>query len=164
MSCPCDSGKTYTTCCEPFLTGQDYPETIEKLMRSRYTAFTKVEMDYILETHDPKTRNETDMDANREWAETANWQGLEILDVAHGGPKDQEGFIEFKAFYAEGDGDDVFEHHEVGEFVKRQGKWYFHDGQDLNQETYVREEPKVGRNEPCSCGSGKKFKKCCGAN
>ncbi|MDD3234623.1 MAG: SEC-C metal-binding domain-containing protein [Candidatus Omnitrophica bacterium] len=23
---------------------------------------------------------------------------------------------------------------------------------------------KVGRNEPCPCGSGKKFKKCCGAN
>ena len=28
---------------------------------------------------------------------------------------------------------------------------------------YVRDTPKVGRNEPCSCGSGKKFKKCCGA-
>lgn len=28
----------------------------------------------------------------------------------------------------------------------------------------VRETPKVGRNEPCPCGSGKKFKKCCGAN
>jgi hypothetical protein len=27
----------------------------------------------------------------------------------------------------------------------------------------VRETPKVGRNEPCPCGSGKKFKKCCGA-
>jgi preprotein translocase subunit SecA len=26
-----------------------------------------------------------------------------------------------------------------------------------------REEPKVGRNDPCSCGSGKKYKKCCGA-
>lgn len=27
----------------------------------------------------------------------------------------------------------------------------------------VREIPKVGRNDPCPCGSGKKFKKCCGA-
>ncbi|MBC7428888.1 MAG: SEC-C domain-containing protein [Bacteriovorax sp.] len=26
----------------------------------------------------------------------------------------------------------------------------------------VRETPKVGRNDPCSCGSGNKFKKCCG--
>ena len=30
-------------------------------------------------------------------------------------------------------------------------------------ETYVRPERKVGRNEPCPCGSGKKFKKCCGS-
>ena len=29
-------------------------------------------------------------------------------------------------------------------------------------ETFRREEPKVGRNDPCSCGSGKKYKKCCG--
>jgi preprotein translocase subunit SecA len=29
-------------------------------------------------------------------------------------------------------------------------------------ETYKREEPKVGRNDPCPCGSGKKYKKCCG--
>ena len=32
------------------------------------------------------------------------------------------------------------------------------------QITFVREGPKVGRNDPCPCGSGKKFKKCCGAN
>ena len=29
-------------------------------------------------------------------------------------------------------------------------------------DTYKREAPKVGRNDPCPCGSGKKFKKCCG--
>jgi preprotein translocase subunit SecA len=29
-------------------------------------------------------------------------------------------------------------------------------------ETYKRETPKVGRNDPCPCGSGKKYKKCCG--
>ena len=29
-------------------------------------------------------------------------------------------------------------------------------------ETFRREEPKVGRNDPCPCGSGKKYKKCCG--
>jgi uncharacterized protein len=38
----------------------------------------------------------------------------------------------------------------------------FDDG-DHFPETYVRPEPKIGRNEPCPCGSGKKFKKCCGA-
>jgi hypothetical protein len=29
-------------------------------------------------------------------------------------------------------------------------------------DTFIREAPKVGRNDPCPCGSGKKFKKCCG--
>jgi len=42
------------------------------------------------------------------------------------------------------------------------------DDEDLDDDgyypdTYVRPEPKVGRNEPCPCGSGKKFKKCCGS-
>ena len=30
-------------------------------------------------------------------------------------------------------------------------------------ETVVNEGPKIGRNDPCPCGSGKKYKKCCGA-
>ena len=30
-------------------------------------------------------------------------------------------------------------------------------------EPIKRDEPKVGRNDPCPCGSGKKYKKCCGA-
>lgn len=37
------------------------------------------------------------------------------------------------------------------------------DGDDDRPETFVRPEPKVGRNDPCPCGSGKKFKRCCGA-
>jgi len=35
------------------------------------------------------------------------------------------------------------------------------DGTKLRMST-VRSEPSIGRNEPCPCGSGKKFKKCCG--
>ncbi len=35
------------------------------------------------------------------------------------------------------------------------------DSLHRNEETYVREEPKIGRNDPCPCGSGKKYKKCC---
>jgi uncharacterized protein YecA (UPF0149 family) len=40
------------------------------------------------------------------------------------------------------------------------------EGEDLDEEyypdTYIRAAPKVGRNNPCPCGSGKKYKKCCG--
>ena len=37
------------------------------------------------------------------------------------------------------------------------------DDDDYYPDTFVRGAPKVGRNEPCPCGSGKKFKKCCGS-
>jgi len=34
----------------------------------------------------------------------------------------------------------------------------------LNNEPFVRQTQKIGRNVPCPCGSGKKYKRCCGAN
>jgi uncharacterized protein YecA (UPF0149 family) len=37
------------------------------------------------------------------------------------------------------------------------------DGEAQSRKPIEREEPKVGRNDPCPCGSGKKYKKCCGA-
>jgi hypothetical protein len=40
---------------------------------------------------------------------------------------------------------------------------HHHHGHD-QAPSYVRETPKVGRNDPCPCGSGKKFKKCHGAS
>ena len=43
-----------------------------------------------------------------------------------------------------------------GELVDAEG--------DALDEPFVRAEPKVGRNDPCPCGSGKKYKKCCGAS
>lgn len=36
------------------------------------------------------------------------------------------------------------------------------DHEEIKGETVVRESPKVGRNEPCPCGSKLKYKKCCG--
>jgi uncharacterized protein YecA (UPF0149 family) len=35
-------------------------------------------------------------------------------------------------------------------------------GGPARPETIVREDKKIGRNDPCPCGSGKKYKKCCG--
>ena len=79
--------------------------------------------------------------------------------VDQGQPEDAEGFVEFKAYYTLG-GEDVT-HHEVASFRKEDGAWYFVEGEPVRQQPFVREEPKVGRNDPCPCGSGKKYKKCC---
>ena len=48
-------------------------------MRARYTAYTQIEMDFIEKTHDPKTNKDIDMRGSQEWAESTNWQGLEIV-------------------------------------------------------------------------------------
>jgi uncharacterized protein len=34
----------------------------------------------------------------------------------------------------------------------------------MSQSSPIRNPPKVGRNEPCPCGSGRKYKRCCGSN
>ena len=77
-----------------------------------------------------------------------------------GGPKDKTGVVEFRALYtANGE---FCNHHEVATFVKDRSGWKFEDGDLVGETPTVREEPKVGRNDPCPCGSGKKYKKCCG--
>jgi hypothetical protein len=63
------------------------------------------------------------------------------------------------------------------EIQRRQQRWLKEDREQEEREqkrfdlenwrpvkTYVREQPKIGRNEPCPCGSGKKYKKCCMKN
>lgn len=162
MECPCGTEQEFSDCCEPYIQGKQKAETAERLLRSRYSAFTQMEMDYVLNTHDPKTRHEADMEANKNWAESVDWMGLDVVGITGGGKKDQEAYIEFKAYYEDDEGEQ--EHHELSEFRKYNGKWYFVKAQHPHSETYVREEPKIGRNDPCVCGSGKKYKKCCGAN
>jgi len=66
MQCPCQSRAKFSRCCEPIIRGLTQAETAEQLMRARYTAYTQVEMDFIEQTHDPKTRHDIDMKANRE--------------------------------------------------------------------------------------------------
>ncbi len=160
MQCPCQSGNPFHQCCEPIITGVKQAETAEQLMRARYTAFTRIEMDFIEKTHDPKTRHEVDREENRRWAETTNWKGLEILETKQGGNDDKVGTVEFKAKFMTDDGLQV--HHELSQFRKQDGIWYFSDGKPPGIRTVIRSEAKVGRNDPCHCGSGKKFKKCCG--
>lgn len=160
MQCPCQSGKTFKQCCEPFITGVKQAETAEQLMRARYSAYTQVQMDFIEKTHDPKTKHDIDLEANRKWAETTKWTGLEILATKHGGMQDNAGLVEFKATFETDEGPQI--HHELAEFRKHEGTWYFSDGKSPGVRTVVRSEAKIGRNDPCSCGSGKKYKKCCG--
>jgi SEC-C motif-containing protein len=159
-NCACGSERTYEECCEPFIRGDRFPDTAEQLMRSRYTAFTKAEVKYILDTVHPEKRSRHDEKAIRKWAEKSEWRGLEIIETSGGGPEDSEGKVEFIARYYQNGTRET--HHEIAGFKKEEERWYFLDGTAPEQKQFVRSGPKVGRNDPCPCGSGKKYKKCCG--
>ena len=161
QDCPCGSGVDFSECCEKFHKGTLAP-TAESLMRSRYSAFAKNNIKYIGETHIPGTEDFDESEA-QEWATGSTWKKLEIVKTFQGNEDHDKGVVEFKAYYSDSEGKDYC-HHEISDFVKQDGKWFYVDGQIVGTQPITRAVPKVGRNEPCPCGSGKKFKKCCGKN
>ncbi len=158
MNCYCSSGKTFDSCCGPFLSNEQFPETAEELMRSRYSAYATSNMDYLEQTQTFK-EGEFDKEGALKWAKESEWKGLQILDTEKGQKGDKSGVVEFVAHYKNKQG--LQAHHEIASFTYK-NKWFFESGYSPDVQTYRRESPKVGRNDPCPCGSGKKFKKCCG--
>ncbi len=156
--CPCGSGAPYSECCEQITSGKQSAGTAEQLMRARYSAYALAKMDFIFESTHPDYREGYDHAGTKEWAETAEWQGLKIINTKKGGVEDSVGEVEFIASFVEKG--DKREHHEAGQFKRKDGHWYFTEGH------MVRPQPltvtKIGRNDPCTCGSGLKYKKCCG--
>ena len=106
-----------------------------------------------------KGEEESSRQATENWSKESEWQGLEILKTTKGGESDTTGTVEFKAHYMVDRARHT--HHELSRFEKKDGLWIFTEGQEINRPV-IRDEPKVGRNDPCPCGSGKKYKKCCG--
>ena len=161
MDCPCGSGGVFTECCNPVIAGERLAATAEELMRARYSAYTQVEMDFLFESLHPDRRDENDRDGGRDWAENSEWHGLEIKTTEGGGADDETGMVEFVASYTYEE--KRKDYHEEARFDKVDGQWFFTEGRRAVEKPIVRSEPKIGRNDPCSCGSGKKFKRCCGA-
>ena len=161
-NCPCGSVKSYAACCGPFIAGTAPAPTAEALMRSRYTAYARAEIPYLRATLAPEAQDAFDEEAARRWATGSQWLGLTILATEAGSAADREGTVTFVARYIQ-DGAQR-EHRELAAFRRhpKTGAWYFADARTPKSPPVVREAAKVGRNDPCSCGSGKKHKKCCG--
>jgi len=133
-------------------------------MRSRYTAYAKSAVDHILSTYTPKAKAGVDRTSTEKWSKESTWLGLSVVATEGGGPADDEGTVEFIARYKEKTGGDELQHHERARFVRsaRDRRWLYEDGKVIGPPP-ARREPRPGRNDPCHCGSGKKFKKCHGA-
>lgn len=125
-------------------------ENAEQLMRSRYTAYVLGDSDYLSQTWQAQQRPaDMRLDPGLKWLR---------LDILGGDQGEDVASVEFEArFLNQGRVEAL---HESSRFVREQGRWLYTTG-DMLASTF---EPwKPGRNEACPCGSGRKFKRCCGA-
>ena len=179
QSCPCQINPaseaispplTYQECCQPYHDGLCHEEvnkadgvkaeTAERLMRTRYSAFVLVKPAYIVKTTLPAQQPLLDIKAIESWAKETDWAGLEIVQHT---PKlgKRHAQVEFKAYYkvVNNETTEIQAHHELSTFVKMKDKannnehWYFLDPTVIMT---------VSQKQPCICGSGEKFKRCCG--
>lgn len=149
--CPCCSGIALPDCCGPFIDGARTPASPVALMRSRYTAFARGDVDYLIATWHPQcqaARWRSEITGN--FPDT-QWLGLEIKHITAGSHAD-EGYVEFIARFFDRKTLRPGFIHERSRFVRMAERWYYVAG--------VHQQP--AKNAPCPCGSGRKYKKCCG--
>lgn len=121
--CPCGKNIDYNDCCGAIHLSKSKAETAEDLMRSRYTAFTLADGDYLMKSHHSSTRPLSEKKAIVKWAKSVKWIKLEILNTTKGLENDTEGTVEFKAYF-ETKGKEQFIH-ENSTFVREANKWVY---------------------------------------
>lgn len=118
--CPCGSQLTLNDCCGLYINLVKTAPTAEALMRSRYTAYTLHDADYIYNTTAPKERRDYNKKDILTWAKGSTWLKLEILYTS-------ETIVEFKAYFLNNHLQAQV-HHERSVFVKIDNVWYFQGG------------------------------------
>ena len=132
-------------------------------MRARYSAHVKGLVDFVVNTYHPSCEAEAQREAIAD-SVNSDWIALDVVGTDTG-KDDNEGFVIFQAYFNQDDEEFCLE--ERSRFVRENHRWYYIDGEYEQQEEDERlSQPikslKMGRNDPCICGSSKKFKKCCG--
>ena len=150
--CPCGSKKNYLDCCEPFIIGKQICATPEQLMRSRYSAYTQVNLDYIKATMRGNALLGFQEQNTLRWAKRVRWIGLKVISSVI-----SSGIVEFEAGYV--DGTKLCYIHERSEFVRTEGRWYYVGGQHFP----TPQNKVISRTSDCPCGSMRKFKNCHGS-
>ena len=117
--CPCCSRLLYENCCLPLISNQKKAQNPEQLMRSRYSAYAKVEIDYLINTTHVSTRKYFSRKEIENWATTNKWIKLDVLNSS-------ESTVEFNAHFIEGLNSPQI-HHERSNFVLENGIWYYVD-------------------------------------
>jgi SEC-C motif-containing protein len=138
------------------LRGERAAPDAERLMRSRFTAHVVGDHRYLHRTYlgtlrQPFTATPDDGDDPR-------WTRL-VIHAHEPGPKPDSAFVDFSAYFQDGDTERALD--EKSEFRRIDGAWIYTRSVRIGPAP-VKAAPKVGRNDSCPCGSGKKYKQCCG--
>lgn len=147
--CPCGSANFLNECCGHYHAGIAAPSA-HLLMRSRYSAYVLGQIDYLVATTLPAQQAQLNRQSISDWSLQSTWLGLDVESTEVLGGQPEHAFVTFNVRWHDSDGE--HSHHERSAFVQVQDRWYFID---------PTVELKAGRNDPCPCTSGQKFKKCC---
>jgi SEC-C motif-containing protein len=120
-------------------------------MRSRYSAYALHNELYLQQSWHSSTRP-----ATLELPVEMQWLGLHVIDAP--APEGNQGWVEFSARFQHAGR--VEQLRERSRFVYEEGHWFYMDGL-IHDNT---KPAKIGRNDPCPCGSGGKYKRCCGSS
>ncbi len=120
-------------------------------MRSRYCAYVLGLIDYLVATTLPAQQESLAVSAMAQWSRESRWTGLSVEKADAVPAQGNTGQVTFVARWVDPDGSE-HSHRECSDFRKVTSRRYFVDS---------NHSVKVGRNEPCPCGSGRKFKHCC---
>lgn len=148
--CYCGNSIAFEMCCLPIINGETKAENAEQLMRSRYSAYCINNSDYIHNTYASSKQAENSVRDIAAFAELANFIGLTVYNFEE---VDNTATVHFKADYL---CDGYYcQLEETSNFIVEDNQWRYLDGTITEHA-----EVKVGRNDPCPCGSEKKYKKC----
>ncbi len=155
LPCPCGTGRTFGACCEPILSQKEKAPDAERLMRSRFSAHVARDFAHLHRTYLPTSKEPYVPDGE---AGGTDWTRL-VIHSHTLGPKDGFAYVDFTAYFKEGDAERALL--EKAEFQLIDGTWFYTRPVRQGPAPIKAGQAKVGRNDPCPCGSGKKHKQCC---
>ncbi|OIQ28559.1 MAG: hypothetical protein BM564_09175 [Bacteroidetes bacterium MedPE-SWsnd-G2] len=123
FNCPCGLPKHYLDCCGLIHNNVKLATSPELLMRSRYTAFTKANIEFLMLSWHKSTRPIKDKKEIEQWAKSVSWIKLEVLSSKLNANNSKIGYVEFKAFYYENGAVQTIEEH--SKFTFENDQWYY---------------------------------------
>lgn len=124
--CPCGSNRKFAQCCNRYLSGAKPAPIAEALMRSRYTAYTLGNVDYILATWAQQTRQSVNSASLVKSCNETEYLSLKIIAKNAGTRKHSQGQVEFEVKFKHLG--KLQTHQETSNFIKQDGLWYYLDG------------------------------------